>query len=122
MKILAAVDLSEDQTRMIKQTATWAERLYATVDLMYVSDSTDHDLKRLESLMAFMPTGLRGSCWIRQGDPGETVVAAASEYDAVIVATHGRTGVTRMLMGSVAERVIRQAPCPVLVLRLSLVG
>jgi nucleotide-binding universal stress UspA family protein len=37
--------------------------------------------------------------------------------DLIIVGTHGRSGVSRLLMGSVAERVVRSAPCPVLVVR-----
>ena len=49
----------------------------------------------------------------------ETVAAQATEWNAnlVVVGTHGRRGVGRMLMGSGAEQIIRLAPCPVLVVR-----
>ena len=49
----------------------------------------------------------------------ETVSADAREWDAslVVVGTHGRRGVGRMLLGSGAEQIIRLAPCPVLVIR-----
>ena len=53
------------------------------------------------------------------GDPGSQIADLARERDAglIVISSHGRTGVSRMLMGSVAERVVRLSPCPVLVLR-----
>lgn len=52
---------------------------------------------------------------VRNGHPAEEILEAADEFDVhlLAIATHGRSGVERMLMGSVAEKVIRQAPCPV---------
>jgi nucleotide-binding universal stress UspA family protein len=43
--------------------------------------------------------------------------AAAERVDWIVMATHGRTGLSHLLIGSVAERVLRTAPCPVLTLR-----
>jgi nucleotide-binding universal stress UspA family protein len=56
---------------------------------------------------------------LTMGDPaGEIVRIAADEgAEMIVLGTHGRTGVTRLLMGSVAEVVVRRAPCPVLVYR-----
>ena len=53
------------------------------------------------------------------GAPAETIVRAAKEWsaDLIVIASHGRTGVRRALLGSVAEGVMRSAPCPVLVVR-----
>jgi nucleotide-binding universal stress UspA family protein len=53
------------------------------------------------------------------GDPGERIAAVAKEIGAglIVMPSHGRTGLPHLLIGSVAERVIRLAPCPVLVLR-----
>jgi nucleotide-binding universal stress UspA family protein len=53
------------------------------------------------------------------GDPGHAIAAYAAEIqaDLIVMPSHGRTGLARMLIGSVAERVIRLAHCPVLVLR-----
>ena len=50
------------------------------------------------------------------GDPAEEIVryATAHDIDLIVLGTHGRTGLSRVLLGSVAERVIRTAPCPVL--------
>ena len=53
------------------------------------------------------------------GDPGTEICRAATERgaDLIVLPSHGRTGLRRLLIGSVAERVVRLAPCPVLVLR-----
>jgi nucleotide-binding universal stress UspA family protein len=53
------------------------------------------------------------------GDPAAEIVRVAEEEPAelIVLGTHGRTGVSRLLMGSVAEVVVRRAPCPVLVYR-----
>lgn len=50
------------------------------------------------------------------GDPASKIVASAESHgcDAIVLTSHGRTGVPRFLMGSVAERVCRTAQCPVL--------
>ena len=55
------------------------------------------------------------------GDPAEAIVrtAEADGVDMIVIGTHGRTGLTRLLMGSVAEKVVRTAPCPVLTLKQS---
>lgn len=54
-----------------------------------------------------------------EGDPGEEVVRAAQESRAelIVMSTHGRTGLPRLLMGSVAEQVMRKAECPVLTVK-----
>jgi nucleotide-binding universal stress UspA family protein len=53
------------------------------------------------------------------GDPAHVVLTRAKDVDAelIVIPTHGRTGLRRFVMGSVAERVVRLAHCPVLVLR-----
>ena len=58
---------------------------------------------------------------LTMGDPaGEIVRIAAEEgVEMIVLGTHGRSGLTRMLMGSVAEAVVRRAPCPVLVYRVA---
>jgi len=55
-----------------------------------------------------------------EGDPGTEIVRYAAEagIDLIVMGTHGRTGLERLLMGSVAERVMREAPCSVLVVKL----
>lgn len=56
---------------------------------------------------------------VRIGDPAREVANLAQEIGAelIVIPSHGRTGAARVLIGSVAERVVRHAHCPVLVLR-----
>lgn len=61
-------------------------------------------------------TGLRPEVLVREGNPAEEILTAASEWgaDLIAVGTHGRRGLERLLLGSTAEAMARQAPCPVL--------
>jgi nucleotide-binding universal stress UspA family protein len=56
---------------------------------------------------------------VRWGDPVEAIVAYSKEQliDLIVIATHGRTGLSHVLLGSVAERIVRTSPCPVLSVR-----
>jgi nucleotide-binding universal stress UspA family protein len=56
---------------------------------------------------------------IGAGDPGSEIASIAQKLGAelIVLPSHGRTGISRLLIGSVAERVVRLAHCPVLVLR-----
>ena len=60
---------------------------------------------------------VRVDCRVEVGAPVERIVAAARGCDAIVMATAGRTGLPRVLIGSVAERVVRHAPVPVLTIR-----
>ena len=76
-----------------------------------------------EALRARIPAELRGEgrveTQVGQGAPAAEILRIAAERQAslIVIATHGRTGLERLALGSVAERVIRAAPCPVLVVR-----
>jgi len=56
---------------------------------------------------------------LSMGDPAGEVVRIAGDEgcEMIVMGTHGRTGLTRLLMGSVAEQIVRRAPCPVLIYR-----
>ena len=56
---------------------------------------------------------------VNWGSPVEVVVdyAQKSHVDLIVIATHGRTGLSHVLLGSVAEKIVREAPCPVLTIR-----
>jgi nucleotide-binding universal stress UspA family protein len=57
--------------------------------------------------------------FVETGSPAEEIVKAAMNWpaDLIVIGSHGRTGARRAFLGSVAEAVMRQAPCPVLVVR-----
>jgi universal stress protein A len=56
---------------------------------------------------------------VRWGSPVEVISAYAEDQkiDLIVIATHGRTGLSHVFLGSVAERIVREAPCPVLTIR-----
>ena len=56
---------------------------------------------------------------VASGNPFEKILDAAETHrvDLIVLATHGRTGVKRLLIGNVAEKVVRHAPCPVLTVK-----
>jgi nucleotide-binding universal stress UspA family protein len=63
--------------------------------------------------------GLKARTVVRTGTPHQEIVALATDEraDLVVIGTHGRGGLNRALLGSVADRVVRLAPCPVLTVR-----
>jgi universal stress protein A len=63
--------------------------------------------------------GVRATALLRAGDPASMIVRTARSVraDLLVVGTHGRRGFQRFLLGSVAERVIATAPCPVVTVR-----
>lgn len=63
--------------------------------------------------------GVRMSTEARQGVPVTEIIAHAREWgaDLIVVGTHGRTGLQHFLLGSVAEKVVRKATCPVVTVR-----
>jgi len=64
-------------------------------------------------------TGVRARAVFAEGLPADAILRAARRMraDLIVMGTHGRTGVSRVFMGSVAERVVRQSRCPVLTVR-----
>lgn len=54
---------------------------------------------------------------IKEGTPVKVILDESPKYDIIVMGTLGRTGMSKLLMGSVAERVVRAASCPVLVVR-----
>jgi nucleotide-binding universal stress UspA family protein len=76
--------------------------------------------KRLDELIAASPTSTETArTEVLHGEPGRSIASFAEQLPAALVAmaTHGRSGFTRLTMGSVATEVVRHAPCPVLLTR-----
>ena len=87
-------------------------------------DSIAGDRKRYSALAssdaeALTTLGHKAERDVRVGDPGSEIVAAAKEdgADLIVMGTRGQTGLTRMLMGSVARKVLQHAACSILVVR-----
>jgi nucleotide-binding universal stress UspA family protein len=86
--------------------------------LQELAEQTDALLERWKA-EAIADGAPRVSTGKAVGEPAAEVVAAAEDgkYDAIVVGTHGRTGLAHVLLGSVAERVVRRAPMPVVTVR-----
>ena len=76
--------------------------------------------KKLEALAAKVRTpGVKVKTLLLEGMPHERIARAAKAQraDLIVIGTHGRTGLARFFVGSVAERVVSIAPCPVMTVR-----
>jgi nucleotide-binding universal stress UspA family protein len=85
------------------------------------ADPEAEDRALLRELEQMQPPDPAVRVWraVQEGNPATEIVRAAEEIgcDLIVMGTHGRSGVGRLLMGSVAEAVQRKAPCPVLTTR-----
>ncbi len=81
-------------------------------------DEPDHNSIR-EALEALRVPGVEVEYRLMEGEPGTTIVQAARETgcDLIVMGTHGRGLLLRVLLGSVAEDVLRRAPCPVMTVK-----
>ena len=86
-------------------------------DLGQLTDAAKAGLANLVKSLGL--EGRRVRQEVRVGPPAAEIIAAATDLkaDVVCVGTHGRTGLAHMLLGSVAERIVRESPCPVLTVR-----
>jgi universal stress protein A len=80
-----------------------------------VQREVDHFLARAPA----RPKGL--AVRVEAGEPSDTILQLAKEFgaDLIVMGTHGRTGLSRLLIGSVAEAVLRRSTCPVLTIRVA---
>ena len=127
-KILYATDFSSYSTQAYFHAVGLAESWKASLTIVSVftpgSDGqtiADRGFWQ-EQLESVRPSNSRipVSHVLLEGDPAEEIVAYAADakVDVIVMGTHGRSGVERLLMGSVAERVLRDAHCSVLVVKL----
>jgi universal stress protein A len=86
----------------------------------YLEDMEADITRRMQAcLQRVTAAGLQGDMLVMHGIPFHEIVETARTHhvDLIIMGTHGRTGFLHLLLGSVAENVVRLAPCPVLVAR-----
>ena len=88
------------------------------IDSREMTERAKENLERLISREHIEP-GRIGNLLVRHGTPFHEISQAAAvlKSDLIVIATHGYTGLKHVLLGSTAERVVRHAPCPVLVVR-----
>jgi nucleotide-binding universal stress UspA family protein len=141
--VLVPVDFSADADHAVEYAIGLASILGARVTLLHVMQSppwggVDLDatfphaystfIQHLEAevthnMEAYVKrvtaAGLVGDMAVVHGVPFQTIVETArlQQVDLIVMGTHGRTGLHHVLLGSVAEKVVRLAPCPVLIAR-----
>ncbi len=140
-KILVPTDLSDHAEAALDYACELAKKLGATIDLLNVigvpalgvpelgvaltSTMIDTLIEDNQIAIDKVADARRAhgfaiaSATLKTGDPRDMICQAAEELgaDLIIMGTHGRRGVSRMLLGSVAETVVRSAPCAVLTVR-----
>ena len=135
--ILVPTDGSEYTKCAIKEAVTLAKALGAKITAEYVLDQTIFVNMPLDSAVMNTYTvlkdegekaisfvtdlckenGVESEGVITEGSPVKCIVEASSSYDLIVMGTLGRTGFSKLMMGSVAERVVRYSKCPVMVIR-----
>jgi nucleotide-binding universal stress UspA family protein len=136
-KILVATDFSEASVAAVHQAAELAEIFGARITVMHVVEDplgytgqlylpeaeavrkslTDAARMQLDKVLTTEEVARwRGSLQLRTGTPYVEIVRLAEDHgvDLIVVGTHGRGALSHMLLGSVAEKVVRNATCPVL--------
>ena len=99
------------------ESGGWGSEVYMS-DLDGLRERALEDAKvRLETCRSSIPAGsFAVVATVRMGHVAQTIVdyAKTVQADLIVMGTHGRTGLAHLIIGSVAERVVRLAPCPVL--------
>jgi nucleotide-binding universal stress UspA family protein len=144
-RILVAVDFSSHSARALEIATDLAHRFDSAVTILHVYEpniyagpgsymvpTSTYDRARPAVLATLEQQLERNSedlhtagvrdveTALLQGTPYDQIVEYArdNDHDLIVLGTHGRTGIRRALLGSVAERVVRKAPCAVLTVRL----
>jgi nucleotide-binding universal stress UspA family protein len=133
-RILVPIDFSETSSTALRYGVELARRFTARLYLLHVPEHPGEAAEaeypiglfetmqnaaydRLRHLLTDEEAReLRPECAMRLGTPADEIVRYAHDHDVdlIVMGTHGRTGVARVIMGSVAEKVVRKASCPVL--------
>ncbi len=136
-RILIATDGSEYTKEAVSTGLQLAKILGAEVTALYVIDQTsfvsfpiDSSIVSVYSLLENEgkravedvkkegeQMGIKVTPVVAEGSPTRKIVEMAADMDLVVMGTLGRSAISKLFMGSVAERVTRYAPCPVLVVR-----
>jgi nucleotide-binding universal stress UspA family protein len=143
-KILVPTDFSEPSVAAVKYACDLADRLHASVSILHAvedpiqlgtyseyytpppefAERIEHEADvNLQSILTpDEKERYRATLVLSHGAAAHEIVKYLYEHNdvgLVVMATHGRGGVSRLMMGSVAEKVLRAAPCPVLTIRAS---
>jgi nucleotide-binding universal stress UspA family protein len=141
-RILVPVEYSEHCLRALGVAGAWAAKLGAELEVIHVWDrptlvpedvTVEHASGEKRSLFELiaenaekemsefisgvsLPAGVKMTHHLESGEPASAILAAAESRgaDLIVISTHGRRGFRHFLMGSVAEKIVRLSPVPVL--------
>ncbi len=137
-RILVSVDFSDCSLEALEYTIQAAREFAASVTILHVIEPASYGLdftlnhagdvqkttnaleKQLGEFVAlFKGQGISAQAQLQSGAPGNAILdgARTTEADLIVMGTHGRRGFSHLVSGSVAEAVLRQAPCPVLTVK-----
>jgi nucleotide-binding universal stress UspA family protein len=138
-KILVPTDFSEHSNLALQYAVELAQHYGASLTLAHVYPIVNYAAaegfalytpEQLASLMTQLGDQMKATedqaraagatqldSTMLQGDAYQEVINLAKDYDMVVMGTHGRTGFKHALLGSVAEKIVRTCPCPVLTVR-----
>ncbi len=142
-RILVPIDFSDHSKKALQYAIPFAEQFKASIDLLYVVEpaiypadfsfgqvgfpAVEDELRQrgaeeLEGLIKReIGARVKARSGVRTGKAAYEIEQYAREesVDLIIIATHGHSGMEHVLFGSTAEKVVRHAPCPVLVVRMA---
>ena len=134
-RVIVGVDFSDASRGALSTASAWAQKLgsplvavhvlqppapmlpeaqIALPDPAWLQAMEDHALDHLQQWVAELPNA---TVVVKWGSPAEELVALAHKDSLLVVAQVGHTGIERLLFGSTASRVVKHAPCDVLVVR-----
>lgn len=139
-KILCPIDFDPNSVNALAHAAALAANSGATLYLLHVlhinplttqgaaqgyagkdfyDSQIEHARGRLEQCAQNIPAGVKLELAVEIGEPGNLIIAAQQRLgaDLVVMATHGRRGLKHLVLGSIAERVVRESTVPVLTVR-----
>ncbi len=143
-RLLVPVDFSECSRAALECAAVFGERFGASIDVLHVwekphyvgpeflirepgeaghpleeAEITQADAEMDEFLSGFPQRQRFRVRLVESGKPYETIIKLAADegFDAIVMGTHGRSGLPHLVIGSVAEKVVRTATCPVVTIR-----
>lgn len=123
-RIVLATDGSAHSEAAAASAIAFAERAGLPLTVMSATTASHSAERRAQAQAAVdkvaglaNSNGVVGEALVAEGRPDEIVVATAQQKgaDLIVVGSHGRTGIAKILLGSISERIIGAAPCPVLV-------
>ena len=135
-KILVPVDFSNGSKKALQYAISFAGQFGAELTLLHIiqpavtapafdtlpqemAESTEDAEKSLAEFRRSVGEEIPTNSLIRKGSPHMEIIDAAKELevDLLILSTHGRTGLSHVLLGSTAEKIVRRASCPVMIVR-----